>query len=481
MPHHKFAPLEATLTPSGTTGEITLTTSQPHFIDPEHLGVPFRLHGGMARVTNVVSDTQADADVEIDLSEATATSLWTEPAFSPGRGWPATVAFHQNRLVLGGSRDLPNHIWMSKTDDLFNFDVGDGLDDEAIHFEILSDQVNAVRGMMSARRLQVFTSGGEWMVTGDPLTPKTVQLKRQTRIGSRADRYVPPRNVDGATLFVARDGGRLSAYTFADVDQAFLADDLTLLAGHLVADIVDLDYADDTRLVYAVLGTGDLAVLTQYRSEKVTAWARYTTDGAVRSIAVAGGFVYVLVERAGGTFLEVFEPDVGFDAALRGESDTPTDTWSGLDHLEGESVGILADGRVKPPQTVSGGQIVLDEPVSEVAAGLGYAHEVAPLPPLARNALGLDHAIKVRLIRVTFRLHETADLRVDIGEGPQAVTFARFGDELLAAPGGLYTGDKSVGALGWRSAGPEPLWRIVSDAPLAFTLLSVTTELKVND
>jgi hypothetical protein len=56
-----------------------------------------------------------------------------------------------------------------------------------------------------------------------------------------------------------------------------------------------------------------------------------------------------------------------------------------------------------------------------------------------------------------------------------------LGDGLLDAPVAPFTGDKSVRALGWRPAGVEPLWRIGGDAPLAFTLLSVTTELKVND
>ncbi|RDD61070.1 hypothetical protein [Ferruginivarius sediminum] len=481
VPHHKFLGLEATLTPSAATGDITLTASEPLFVDTTHQGVPFRLHGGQARITNVVSATVADATVEIDLNAAEETANWTEEAFSPVRGWPSTVAFHQNRLVFGGSRDLPNHIWMSKTDDLFNFDAGDGLDDEAIHFELLSDQVNAVRGMLSGRRLQVFTSGGEWMVTGDPLTPKTVQVKRQTRIGSRLDRFVPPRNVDGATLFVSRDGGKLSEYTFADVDRAFLANDLSLLAGHIVEDMIDLEYEDKARLVHAVLGDGRLATLTQFRTEKVTAWSHHETDGAVTSVAVVGDFVYLLVERDGGTFLEVFEPSVGFDAALRGSADPPADTWSGLDHLEGETVGILADGRIKPRQTVADGRVVLDEPASEVVVGLPFTHEVAPLPALARNALGLDHAIKIRLIRATFRLFETADLRVDVGEGPRPVPFGQFGDALLGAPSETYSGDKSVRALGWQSAKPEPLWRIVSDAPLPFTLLSVTTEIKVND
>lgn len=90
-----------------------------------------------------------------DLSGTDATIDWQEQAFSPVRGWPVSVAFHQDRLVIGGSRDLPNRLWFSRSGDLFNFDLGTGLDDESIEFSILSDQVNAIRGIFSGRHLQV--------------------------------------------------------------------------------------------------------------------------------------------------------------------------------------------------------------------------------------------------------------------------------------------------------------------------------------
>lgn len=480
IPHHKFASREAELTPSGTTGTITLECTEPLF-DEDHVGVAFRLHGGEVRVTEVISQTVAEADVRIDLEEATSTTDWTEAAFSNVRGWPATVAFHQNRMVLGGSRDLPNHVWMSQVDDIFNFDVGEGLDDEAIHFELLSDQVNAVRGMLSSTHLQIFTSGGEWMVSGDPLTPKTVQVSRQTQIGSRTDRYVPPRRVDGTTLFVSRSGDKLSEYALTDAEQSFMITDLALLAGRMVKDAIDLDYDGERRMVFAVLGNGGVATLTQFRTEEVTAWSRQDTAGTAHAVAVVREFVYLLVERASGYFLEVFEPAILLDSSLAGDADPPTETWSGLDHLEGETVAIVADGNWVSPKTVEDGTIVLDEPASQVEAGLAYRHEVVPLPPLARNALGTDYAIKVRLIRATFRLLETVDLRVDVGDGPRPVSFRTFGDDPPDAALEPFTGDTNVRALGWQPSGVEPLWRIDSEAPLPFTLLSVTSELKVND
>ena len=41
----------------------------------------------------------------------------------------------------------------------------------------------------------------------------------------------------------------------------------------------------------------------------------------------------------------------------------------GLDHLEGETVSVLADGAVHPDVTVTGGQITLTRPAAKVQAG----------------------------------------------------------------------------------------------------------------
>ncbi len=481
IPHHKFAPPESEMTPSGTSGTITITVDHPTFDADTHIGVPFRLNGGEVKIASVTGATEAEAAVQAELDTANTTRDWSEAAISPARGWPNTIAFHQSRLVLGGAARLPNHVWMSHINDIFNFDPGTGLDDEAIHFELLSGEVNAVRGMLSRGELQVFTSGGEWLITGEPLTPKTVQARRQTRIGSRTDRYVPPRDVDGATLFVSRNGNKVSEFTVADVEHSFTTSDLSLLARHQVDDIIDLDYEPDRRLVYGVRADGTIARLTQYRAEQVTAWTAQVTQGQVISLAVVGGFVYLMVARENGAFLEVLEPEVALDSAMTGTADPATTTWSGLDHLDGQQVQILADGRVKPPQTVSNGEIELDEPAAAVTAGLGFTHEVAPLPPLPENAMGLSYATRTRLVQATFRVQETADLRVDVGDGPEPVLDREFGEQVLDAPPPSVTGDASVRALGWRSAGREPVWRILGTRPLPFTLLAVTTEMKVND
>jgi hypothetical protein len=479
QPYHKFSADAVTLAASATTGAVNLTASADLFV-AGHVGVRFRIADKELEITAVSSATVASANALETLAGTAATADWQEQAFSAVRGWPVAVCFHQDRLVCGGSRDLPNRLWMSRSAALFDFDLGTGLDDEAIEFSILSDQVNAVRNVFSGRHLQVFTSGAEWMVSGEPLTPANIQLNRQTRIGSPVDRTVPPRDVDGATLFVARDGESLREFLFTDVEQAYQATDLALLAQHFIDQPVDQDFDRARRMLHVVMADGTIATLTIYRAEQVTAWTRQSTAGAFRSLALAGDETFVLVERDGVFLLEAFDDALGVDAGLAGSSETLKTTWSGLDHLEGRTLAVVAAGAERASETVAGGAIEISPGALEITAGLPYAHVIEPLPPAAQDTGGGAAGIRMRLVSATFRLHDTAALALDVGRGLVPAPFRRFGDTVLDQGLPLFSGDITVRALGWRGDGTQPLWRIEQSTPLPFTLLSVSTVVSAN-
>ncbi len=478
-PYFKFSESESTLTPSGTTGTITLSASDDVFV-AGHEGTRLRIGGKDVEITDYDSPTVVTATVIDELLSTDPTIDWFEQAFSSVRGYPVSVAFHQDRLVIGGSRDLPNRLWFSKSGDLFNFDLGEGLDDEAIEFSILSDQVNAIRGIFSSRHLQLFTSGAEWMVTGDPLTPSSVQIRRQTRTGSRIDRYIPPVNVDGATLYVARNAQEIHEYLYTDLEAAYTSTDLALLSRHVVEDPVDQDYDQRNRLLFVVRGDGKFASLTVFRAEKVSAWTLHETDGNVKSVSVVGDDVYMLVERNGTFMIEQLDASLHIDSALSGEVASPASVWSGLDHLEGEDVSIVADGAVVASQNVIGGVITLDEPANSVEIGLPYTHVVEPLPPNEVGQVGSGR--RLRLVEGIFRVKDTAALRLDVGRGAQDVSLKQIGEEdILDTSAPIVSGDVKVRSLGWQKDGTQPLWRIEQSSPLPFTLLSVSLEIKVND
>ena len=477
--YFRFAAPEVTLTPSALNGTITISASASVFA-VEHIGVRLRIGGKRVLVAAVNSPSTIVASVEQTLLSTTATKDWEEAAFSTARGWPVTCCFHQDRLVIGGSRDLPNRLWLSRTGDLFNFDPGTGLDDEAIAFSLLSDQVNAIRGVFSGQHLQLFTSGAEWMVTGDPLTPANIQINRQTRVGSPVDRLVPPVDVDGSTIFVSRGGQGVYEFAYTQVQQAYQANDLAILGRHLIKSPRAMAYDQGARLLHLVMEDGALATLTLYRAEQVTAWTRQETSGAFRAIAEVEGTLWCVVERSAGISLERFEAGLMQDAGLTGTSITPKSTWTGLAHLNGRQVAILADGAVRPSAIVSGGAVTLNAPATKVAIGLAFMHEIEPLPADLITPAGSATGPS-RLVAVTFRLLETPAVNVDLGKGPQALALRRFNVDHFDAPPTPFTGDATLRDMGWRRDRIAPLWRITGTAPLPLTLLSITTEIRMND
>ena len=84
------------------------------------------------------------------------------------------------RLVFGGSRDYPSGVWLSGVGRHNDFDVGTGLDDQAIFITLLSRQRQQICTVVSSDNLQILTTVGEWAIANKPLTPSSVDIKQHT-------------------------------------------------------------------------------------------------------------------------------------------------------------------------------------------------------------------------------------------------------------------------------------------------------------
>jgi len=475
QPFARFVADDVTISASDTNGPITLIASDDVFVS-DHLGSVFRIRGDQVQITNIVSSTSAEGIVlpNAGISDPSTTSDWDEQAFSDARGWPIAISFHQNRMVIGGSRDLPNGLWMSRSGRFFDFDLGTGLGDQAIAFRLSANDAPTIRSLMSGRHLQIFTSSGEWIVTGDPLTPTNIQLFQQSRIGSPIDRQVPPRDVDGATLFAARNGREIREFLFTDSEQAYQAPDLALLARHLVTDPIDQAFDRGRRLLLIVMANGSLATIAIYRNADIFAWTQQITDGTFLSVAVTDTRTFALVERANGVFVEELIDGLFVDAAITLDEASPTTVWTGFDHLEGLTVTVLLDENGIETTVVTSGQITLGNAASSIVAGLPYTHVVEPLPPATNSTSGQTQEPLYRPIRLVLRMLETRSLRIDTGGGARDLLLS---SSSTPTP---FTGDQTLRALGWRRGATASPWRIEQSTPLPFNLLSATTELKVN-
>lgn len=479
-PYYNFYQNTLTMKPSDRVGAITLNVSSPMF-KAEHRGVRIRINGGEVVVTSVTNSSEASANVVKELENANNSTEWEEQAFSAVRGYPNSVTFHQDRMVIGGSKSLPNHLWLSKSSDLFNFDIGTGLDDESIDFAILSDQVNAVTNVVSTRHLLVFTTGAEWMVSGEPLTPTSIKLNRQTNIGTYAKYSLPPQNVDGATLFISQNGKQLREFLYADVEQAYQAKDLTLLSDEIINKPVDCVYFQDDSILYLILEDGSISCLTSYRTEEVNAWSKYVTNGKFISCSVIGNEIYFLIQRGDTYFLETFSDDMYVDCGKIFTSEIPKKEWDGLEQWEGKKVSIVADDFPIEDMLVENGKIMLQNETSKIIVGLPYEHIIEPLPFMVDSSRPYPPKA-YRLIHGIFRIIESKSLRLNFGNGYFDVPLKKMHkDQILDSPPDEFSGDVELRSIGWIRDVQKPMWSIRSSVPNAFMLLSVANEIKTKD
>ena len=122
----------------------------------------------------------------------------------------------------------------------------------------------------------------------------------------------------------------------------------------------------------------------------------------------------------------------------------PTTTISGLDHLEGETISILADGASHANKTVSGGSVTLDRSAQKVHAGLNYDSILQTLRIEAGSAQGVAHSKVKRVNEITVRLHKSLGIEVGGSLDDLEVLPFRSSAELMGLPVALFTGDKKV-------------------------------------
>ena len=193
---------------------------------------------------------------------------------------------------------------MSKVGEYNNFDVGTGLDDEAIFTTLLSAQHHQICTIVSSDALQILTSVGEWAISNSPLTPSNVNIKQHTSVGSAIDRYLPPQQIEGATVFISKSGNDIRELDLDTLNNKYNATDLCVFSKHLMNKPVSVAYNKSRHQLFVVMDDGYIAVLNKYINTDISAWGKYTTDGLFKYVAVVDDDTYVVVKRGNTSYLE---------------------------------------------------------------------------------------------------------------------------------------------------------------------------------
>src|SRR6056300_1628224 len=502
---HTAVGATATLTLSSTTG----VNNDQGWLSTD-VGRLVHMKDGHLKITAYTSSTQVTATVEVAISSGSATTDFALGSFSDTTGYPSCVTFFEQRLVFAATLSQPQTLFFSKSGDYENMDDnyhGTVVDDDAIIYTIASNQVNAIRFMTATRTLIIGTAGGEFAVSGGgtdiAITPTNILIKKRSINGAA---NVDALAVGNATLFLQRAKRKLRelAYNF-DVD-GYIAPDLTILAEHISeGGFKQLSYQQEpNQIIWCARNDGQLAGLTYQREQQVVAWHRHIFGGSFgNGNAVCDSVAtiptddseyqtWVIVKRTinGATkryieyiheydFDETDDTSFNFLDSQLSYDGSPATTISGLSHLEGETVSVLADGATHPDKVVSSGSITLDRSASKVKVGLGYTSLLQTMRIDAGSQNGTSQSKTKRIYEITARLYES--IGVEIGPDLDNMERIPFRSSANAMDSGInvFTGDKEIEFRG--NYETDGFIFVRQTQPLPLTILSLYPKLQTND
>lgn len=447
---------------------------------------------GHVLITEYVSPTVVKGTVKKQLASTDKTRDFAFAAWNGEKGYPSATGFYEDRLVFAGSKGFPQTFWTSKTGDYYNFGTSiPSADDDGITATLNGGQMNGIKAIIAFGEMLLLTAGGEFKVSGGgkAITGSNVLSQPQEYRGVSD---VNPVTIGSRIIYVQHQGNiiRDLAYSY-DVDK-YTGDDLNLLASHLFEGhkIISMTYQQiPNSIVWCVRDDGLLLGLTYIKEQDIYAWHQHTTAGGkFVSVCNIGGStedkLYAVIERGGQYYVEIMESrdkstnveDQFFvDSGITYEGE-PTDEISGLEHLEGYTVAILADGNVLPQQTVENGKVLLGNKYKKVHVGLPIDAEIKTLPIDFTAQDGTYLSRKKRIATVTLLLKDSRGGLFGMKEN-ELDEFKWRSNEAYGEPIGLQTGKFKVTI---KSATYDETQQIIikQPDPLPMTVLSLIPEIE---
>lgn len=423
-----------------------LTTDVGRMLRLEHVG----REPGWGIITAVATNQSATVWMYRKAASTVATETWQFGAWSDSTGFPKTGLLYQQRLFAANTENQPQTIWASQSQDFENMrpdsfvDTSTAQDDDALNFTLAASRVSPINWMTGSRKLILGTGTGQWAVSskGAVLTPSDFAAEEQSSVKGADQAAV---QIDTVGLFTHRSQRGIFDIGFNYEIDGFSAADVTVLARHITrGKVAQIVYQEEPfSQLWARLEDGTMACMAYKRSQNVIGWTpeRIAGTGAVvESLAVIPGAagsgqaysskdrdeLWMIVRRTvnGATVrhIEVMEGyyegpyrhdyldreayrmavrDAQVDAVCLDScvtySGSSTTTITGLDHLEGETVAVVANGKQLGDEVVASGSITIDSAGTKVHVGLPYVwrYKSSKLPYGARtgSSVGLTKNI----------------------------------------------------------------------------------------
>lgn len=527
-----------TLDPSAVSGNVTVTASSTTGINGNAgfnatdvgraISVKYSSKWYYIKITSVTSPTVVQGDVKgliddkgeavPDLPGHAPVGGWRLGAWCETTGWPACVAFYQQRLVWGRSDTQPQTVWMSRAGVLDNFATTQPLqDDDAMTLTVLAGEVNAISWLLEGPDLQIGTSGAIRTIgpadAGKNFGPSNFVQRRQSTFGSVG---IQPVQIGEVAIYASYYGLSLREFLYSIQNNGYTSPELTILSEHMLrSGIRQFSWAQDRdSIIWCAMGNGELVGITYDRDQQIVACNRHriggqclnsgiinpadpenpdTPYGIVESVTTIPGLTYsevwLSVRRTIGgqdyryieVMTETFEgkpKDQGvFVDASYSYSGVPANQIFGASWLAGETVTILADGAVVPDQVVdANGSFALanDKLAEKITFGINYVSRAKTLPIAQGQPDGTGIGRRKNVISAQIDAMETGYLEVGSPSARELqvkIGLRHVGDPMDTAPPlangvHIYRFDRS-----WRDGGQVIMQ---TDKPLPATIRSIT-------
>ena len=424
---------------------------------------------------------------------------------------PATITFHESRLWAGRTLTLPNALYSSQTDDIFNFDRSSPLRaTDAITVALRARRVNTIRHLVPLKDLTVMSSDMIFSIRsteGGVISPTTVRAVPE---GHRGVGTCRPEVVGDIAFYTSVSGSSIHTLGYTYEKDGYRGNNLAVFAQHFFDrfQILGLAWTDQpANVLWARRSDGKLLALTWQQEQDVWGWTLCETDGVVESICavpeVVDDTLYAVIRRtvdgqqvrfverlADAPWKEEGWTDLAgavvLDCAVVVDAEIEFSNISGFDELEGREVVCLADGVVQRGRTIINGALSkpFDNPVKRAVIGLPYVSTLRTLPKVGdAQGIGSTKNRRQSIANATLNLMNTAGFGSGllIGGGLRRDEIPRYAmtvprEKLTQTPPPVFTGAIETNALEG-SDWTRPVVTIQQTDPLPMVVLGIEVDL----
>ena len=456
--------------------------------------------------------TSGQGTDEITFTQTAAGVPRSEDVWSDTRGYPRTATFFQGRLWFGGSKSKRQSVFASRAGSFFDFFTEEGDDDEGIFVTISARNLTEIVDINPDRGLQIFTSGAEFLLTGN--TPSTVSIQAQTQHGSK---FLEAKSLDGATLFIDKNGKTLRQYLYNYNEDAYNSVDISVLSSHLIDNPADVGVlsgstTEDANYVVIVNQDGSAAILNTLRSQDINGFTKWTNGSTgtiyplnIISVSTVHNDLFFVNKRTTDTTttytIERWDQTYLLDSGIKLLSQTSivgNELILSSAHLTGFTVSLVARGNVLPNKTVAAtsatnqnGKITLTDAekafiiagdpsggTMNVQVGFNFQPTVKsmPLNTTAGNIAGQNQMRDKKITRMNLRVLESAGVVID-GNTVPTLEFGTSSSTPLNSDLSPFTGviQDNNGGNGWSI---EVVPEITVPNPMPFHIQAIEYEVQ---